>query len=90
MVEWFHFGLILGVPDHELTMIKIDNPNVSLCKMQMLRTWIRMKRGSWSDVVEALPQKIAKNYGMYTSMFAHFTVMPIYPIFLRCQYATSQ
>ena len=75
VVDWFHFGLMLGIPDHELTMIKIDNPNVSHCKTQMLRTWMRMKKGSWSDIVRALvhirmntlAQKIAKEYGMFTS-----------------------
>ena len=86
VVDWFHFGLILGIPDHELTMIKIDNPNVSLCKTQMLRMWMRMKKGSWSDIVRALvhirmntlAHKIAEKYGMFTSILLLYLLHTIF------------
>ena len=54
VVDWFHFGVMLGVPDHTLMMIKIENQYVTERKTQALIAWMREKKGSWSEIVRAL------------------------------------
>lgn len=54
VVDWFHLGIYLGVPDTDLTMISHDYPTVSRRKTQALRAWMNMKEASWSDIVRAL------------------------------------
>ena len=81
VVEWFHFGLYLGVPDHVLAMIRHDRQTVEECKTQTLREWLKIKKGSWSDIVRALVSirmktlaaTIAEKHGMYY-VYSSYTI----------------
>ena len=54
VVDWFHLGLYLEVPEHELKMIRYDYPDVKQRKTQVLSVWMKMKEESWSQIVRAL------------------------------------
>ena len=54
VVDWFHLGLYLEVPEHELKMIRYDYPDVKQRKTQALSVWMKMKEASWSQIVRAL------------------------------------
>ena len=71
MVDWFHFGLCLGIRDFILNKIRADYKDVDMCKTQVLMEWMKMQEGSWSCIVQALigirekalAMQVAKKYG---------------------------
>ena len=71
VVDWFHFGLCLGIPDFVLNKIGNDYQIADRCKTQVLMEWMNMQEGSWSDIVQALvgirmktlAMQIAEKYG---------------------------
>ena len=76
VVDWFHLGLYLGVPEHELFSIQCEQmKNVQQCRTDMLNWWLqRGAQRTWTSVVRALEgikmellaRKIATKYGMST------------------------
>ena len=74
VVDWFHFGIYLDVPHSELMKIRYDYPDVDQRKTQALSVWLKMKEGSWSEIVRALisikmkplATHIAMKYGEFT------------------------
>ena len=54
VVDWFHLGVYLEVPEHELKMIRCNYPDVKQCKTEALSVWMKMKEASWSQIVRAL------------------------------------
>ena len=73
VVDWFHFGLCLGIPDFVLNKIGTDFQNSDRCKTQVLTEWMKIQEGSWSDIVQALigirmktlAMQIAEKYGRF-------------------------
>ena len=71
VVDWFHFGLCLGIPDFVLTKIGNDYQNADRCKTEVLMEWMNIQEGSWSHIVQALvgirmktpAMQIAEKYG---------------------------
>ena len=73
MVDWFHLGLYLGVPAHQLLSIECERMrNVEQCKTYMLiwwleheaqRTWTSVVRALEGMMMEPLARKIATKYG---------------------------
>ena len=73
VVDWFHLGLYLGVPEHEL--LSIDNAkrgDVKECRTGMLVWWLQSgTQRTWTSAVRALEaikmellvRKIATKYG---------------------------
>ena len=76
VVDWFHLGIYLDVPHSELMKIRYDYPDVDQRKTQALSVWLKMKEGSWSEIVRALisikmkplATHIAMKYGEFTSI----------------------
>ena len=72
VVDWFHFGLYLRVPDYALNRIGADYKDTNRCKTQVLMEWMNMQKGSWSHIVQALigikmktlATEIAEKYGI--------------------------
>ena len=72
VVDWFHFGIYLGVPTSVLNNIRADHQNANMCKTQVLMEWMKMQEGSWSHIVQALigikmktlAMEIAEKYGI--------------------------
>ena len=59
VVDWFHMGLYLEVPEHELQKINHADTyrGVERCKTEaliILCGCMEMKEGSWSQIVRAL------------------------------------
>ena len=73
VVDWFHFGLCLGVHDSQLNKIRVDYKDANMCKTQVLMEWMNMTEGSWSHIIQALvgikrrilAMKIAEKYGRF-------------------------
>ena len=73
VVDWFHLGLCLGIPQHELLIIdKSQRGNVKDCRTGMLSWWLQCgTTRRWTSVVRAvegikmepLARKIATKYG---------------------------
>jgi len=73
VVDWYHLGLHLKVPDYQLQIIAKDHPqDTNMCKTKMLSWWKENVTGQkWSTIVQALVQtgsrvlanKIALKYG---------------------------
>ena len=72
-MEWFQFGIHLGIPHYKLSIIKADNQGVENCKVAMFQWWLdNFLEAKWSTIVQALVKagkralahKIALNYGM--------------------------
>ena len=73
VVEWFHLGLYLGVPEYELLSIdKSKRGDVKECRTGMLSWWLQCgTTRRWTSVVRAvegikmepLARKIATKYG---------------------------
>ena len=77
VVDWFHLGLYLEVPEYELKTIRCDYPDVKQRKTQALSVWMKMKEASWSQIVKALvrirmktlARHIATKYGKCIMLF---------------------
>lgn len=56
VVDWYHLGLHLKVPDHRLQIIEKDYPHdTEKCKTRMLSWWKENSaKQKWSTVVQAL------------------------------------
>lgn len=55
VVEWFQFGIHLGIPHYELSIIKADYQDVRRCKIEMLQWWLtNSPEAKWSTIVQAL------------------------------------
>ena len=73
VVDWYHLGLHLKVPDYRLHTIARNHPqDTEMCKTKMLSWWKEnISRQKWSTIVQALVQtesrvlanKIALKYG---------------------------
>ena len=72
-MEWFRFGIHLGIPHYRLSIIKADNQGVENCKVAMFQWWLdNSLESKWSTIVQALfragkralAHKIALNHGM--------------------------
>ena len=73
VVDWYHLGLCLKIPDYRLHTIARDHPqDTEMCKTKMLSWWRENISGQkWSTIVQALVQtesrvlanKIALKYG---------------------------
>ena len=78
VVDWFHLGLYLEIPEHELKVIRCDYPDVKQRKTQALSVWMKMKDASWSQIVRALvairmkslARHIATKYGKCIMLFS--------------------
>ena len=72
VVNWFRFGLEVGVPYDELQIIREDYFGVKQCLIRMLIHWTEIERPTWTKVVRALENienlqlawKIKEKYGM--------------------------
>ena len=75
VVNWFHLGLSLGVPEHELLSIdKSKRGDVKDCRTDMMMWWLQHgTQRRWTSVVravegiklESLARKIATKYGRF-------------------------
>ena len=55
VVEWFQFGIHLGIPHYELSIIKADYQDVRRCKTEMFLWWLKnCIEAKWSTIVQAL------------------------------------
>ena len=72
-MEWFQFGIHLGIPHYKLSIIKADIQGVENSKIAMFQWWLdNVLEKKWSTIVQALVKagkkalahKIALNYGM--------------------------
>ena len=79
--EWNDLGEALGLPDHVVQTIKINNPgNVKQCMKKIVDAWFEEKRNppSWNNLCEALrdplvdrkdiASKIETKYGTLNSL----------------------
>ena len=54
-MEWFQFGIHLGIPHHRLSIIKADHKDVEKCKIAMVQWWLESSlEAKWSTIVQAL------------------------------------
>ena len=77
VVDWFHLGLYLGVPEHELLSInKSQRGDVKECRTGMLSWWLQSgTQRKWTSIVRAvedikmerLAGEIATKYGRLNS-----------------------
>ena len=77
VVDWFHLGLYLGVPEHELLSIdKSKRGDVKECRTGMLSWWLQSgTQRNWTSIVRAvedikmerLAGEIATKYGRLNS-----------------------
>ena len=90
VVGWFHLGLFLGIPYHELLIIDNDKQSqVQQCKTAMLIWWLQHgTQLTWTSVtralegikMEPLARKIATKYG--TSPLALLSTTGIYILYI--------
>ena len=75
VVQWFQFGIHLGIPYYELSIIKAEHElkGVRRCKTEMFHLWLKSTPGAkWSTIVKALVKagmgdlahKIALDHGI--------------------------
>ena len=77
-MDWFTFGVHLGVPHSELMKIRADYPDVDHRKVQTLSVYLKTNIERWYDIVRALigireirlAEHIATKYGELMS--THF------------------
>ena len=54
-VDWFGFGIALGIQYKDLKDIEGNYPrNVQRCRIEMLRSWISLGHATWTKLVETL------------------------------------
>ena len=74
-MQWFQFGIHLGIPHYELSIIKADHElkGVVMCKTEMFNKWLTSTPGAkWSTIVKALvkagmedlARKVALDHGI--------------------------
>ena len=86
VVDWFHLGLYLGLPPHELDAIRTDSLGQTKdCRSAVLIGWMRnAEQPKWSAIVAALvgigmkvlAQKIAIKYGMNNHLYYFYVCSP--------------
>ena len=78
VVDWFHLGVSLEVPEAELHKMEADHRKTDRCKIEMLDWWTRNgEQPKWSAIVTALvgigmkvlAQKIAIKYGIHNHLY---------------------
>lgn len=86
VVNWFHLGLYLNVPHSELMKIRYDYPDVDQRKTQVLSVWMKIKKGSWSDIVNALIGIRMKTLAMHiaTKYGELMSINPLKPFMSSC------
>ena len=77
VVDWFHLGLYLDIPSHELLSIEVERmKHVQRCRTDLLGWWLQHGTHlTWTSVVRAverikmepLARKIATKYGRFKS-----------------------
>ena len=78
-MEWFQFGIHLGIPHYELSIIKAEHElkGVRKCKTEMFYFWLKSTLGAkWSTIVmalvkagmEDLAHKVALDHGMVAAI----------------------
>ena len=80
-MEWFQFGILLGIPHYELSIIMADYQDVRRCKTEMLQWWLNNSpEAKWSTIVQALVKarmkslacKIAVDHGiLHVTYYIH-------------------
>ena len=63
VAEWYTLGINLGLPKHELDIIRkdFDREGVLQCRLEMLTLWYDNHPDvTWSDLVKALDQTSQK------------------------------
>ena len=96
VVGWYHFGLCLEVPDHQLQIISENYPrNTVMCKIEMLRWWMQNKTGKkWATVVQALVNtgsrvaacKVALKHGEYKICILYFKLLLPYSAYISLSF----
>ena len=79
VVDWYHLGLHLEIPDVELQIIAKDHPqDTKMCRTKMLSWWMNnVEERKWATIVHALVRtgsrflasKIALKYGIPSIAF---------------------
>ena len=54
IADWISLGLVLGIPDHELDIIKHDGYCEIDRRWKMVSMWLHNGTASWKCLVEAL------------------------------------
>ena len=55
VVNWYHLGVCLKIPDYQLKIIARNNPqDVETCRLEMLSLWMNTVQGKWATLVHAL------------------------------------
>lgn len=55
VVDWYHLGVRLNIPDYQLKIIAKNNPrDVATCRTEMLSLWMNTVQGKWATIVQAL------------------------------------
>ena len=84
-MEWFQFGIHLGIPHYELSIIKADYQDVRRCKTEMLLWWLKNSiEAKWSTIVRALVKAgmravahmIAQDHGTACVIYNVWTCFP--------------
>ena len=75
VVDWFHLGLYLDIPTHQLLSIEVERmKHVQRCRTDLLGWWLQHgKQLTWTAMVRALERirmeplarKIATKYGRF-------------------------
>ena len=75
VVDWFHLGLCLGIPQHELLIMEdYQRGHKKRCRTDMLSWWLQHgTQRRWTSIVRAvegikmepLARKIATKYGRF-------------------------
>ena len=93
VVEWFEFGIHLGIPHYELSIIKADHQDVRRCKTEMFQWWLKNSpEAKWSTIVEALikarmkvlAHRIALEHGIFDVAYTpviHLTILCCLQVF---------
>ena len=64
--KWYFIGLELGVKASELDAIKIDNPEVKECYLEVLKCWLKgvAPKPTWAALAEALASDMVDEGGL--------------------------
>ena len=80
MTDWYLLGLCLGLSESRLQEIKQDHRTNDEWRREVLATWARQEKPTWSKVVSALMEmgghqvlasQIAEIYGNFVILVMH-------------------